>query len=130
MSLKIYTKAALLLALFFLCARSTHAQDSLKTKAETRAQKLTDKMKTALSLSDDQYAKVYDINLKYAKKNETLMEGSGSKLSKFQALKSDNEEKTKELKAVLTKEQFDKYKEMQQEMKEGVREALKERKGG
>lgn len=122
------TKTALMLiAVLFCCAGTVAAQDSLRTSPEARAKGLTDKMKTELALSDDQYGNVYGINLKYAQKNQTIMKGSGNKLSKFQTLRSQNEAKTKELKAVLTKEQFDKYQKMQKELKEGVRETVDKR---
>lgn len=126
--LKNYSKGAfMILAVLFLCAGTVAAQDSLKATPEARAKGLTEKMKTELTLSDDQYNKVYAINLEYAQKNQAIMKGTGNKLSKFQTLKSQNEAKTKELKAVLTKEQFDKYQKMQKELKEGLREAADKR---
>lgn len=103
-------------------------KDSTAHSPEARAKTVTDKMKTELTLSDDQYKQVYDINLKYGQKNREALQGEGSKLEKAKLLKSENQEKNKELKAVLTQEQFEKYKEMQKERKASLKEARKNRK--
>jgi Spy/CpxP family protein refolding chaperone len=130
MSLMNYAKGSLLmLAIVFVCAGTVAAQDSLKANPEVRAKKLTEKMKTDLTLSDDQYSKVYDINVKFAQQTETIRNSTDDKLSKVRAIKSANEAKTKDLKAVLTKEQFDKYEEMQKERKEEARKMMKEKRG-
>jgi hypothetical protein len=102
--------------------------DSTKHSPEKRAKTMTDKMKTELTLSDDQYKQVYDINLKYAQKNQEAASGEGSRMQKAKALKSGNSAKNDELKAVLNNEQFEKYTELQKEKKASAREALKKRK--
>ncbi len=95
-------------------ARST---DSTRTP-EGRAAALTEKMKTELSLTDDQYPSVQAINLKYALKNEQIFKGSEGKFAKFRALKSSQKDKSKEMKAILTSDQYKKYEEMMKEMAE------------
>lgn len=124
-----YRKTVLLaIVTLLLFAGRTIAQDSLRTTAETRAEKMTGKMKTGLSLSDDQYKKVYDINLKYIQKAEALKD-TDDRMAKMKARKADNEAKTKELKAVLSKEQFDKYQQMQEEVRKEMKEKIKARRG-
>ncbi|MET0394391.1 MAG: hypothetical protein ABW019_14690 [Chitinophagaceae bacterium] len=127
MSLKPFIKSAFIaLAVLFFFAGTASAQDSLKT-TEGRARAISQKMKTELSLSDDQYNKVYEINLKYAQQNETIRKSSDDRMAKMQAIKAGNEAKNNELKAVLTKEQFEEYKKMQKELREEAKEKMKER---
>ncbi len=95
-------------------ARST---DSTRTPGG-RAAALTEKMKTELSLTDDQYPSVQAINLKYALKNEQIFKGSEGKFAKFRALKSSQKDKSREMKAILTSDQYKKYEEMMKEMAE------------
>jgi len=95
-------------------ARST---DSTRTP-EGRAAALTEKMKTELSLTDDQYPSVQAINLKYAQKNEGIFKSSDGKFAKYRALKSSQKDKSKEMKAILTSDQYKKYEEMMKEMTE------------
>jgi len=91
--------------------------DSARTP-EGRAAALTEKMKTELSLTDDQYPSVQAINLKYAQKNEQIFKGSDGKFAKYKALKSSRKDKGKEMKAILTSDQYKKYEEMVEKMAE------------
>lgn len=106
------------LTLLLAIAIKSNAQaDSLKHSPEKRAQVQTDKMKTNLTLSDDQYKKIYDINLKYAKKRQESMQAGDDRRAKMKEMKVSNDDKNNELKAVLSEDQFTKYQEMQKEMK-------------
>jgi hypothetical protein len=51
-------------------------------------------------------------------------------MEKLKAAKAGNKDKNKELKEVLTQEQFEKYKSLQQEKKESLRETMRNRKNG
>lgn len=95
--------------------------DSTRT-TEGRAAALTEKMKTELSLTDDQLPQVRAINLKYAQQNQQIWTGTGGRFAKFKALKSSQKDKNKEMKAVLDKDQYKKYETMQQEMKDKARQ--------
>lgn len=130
MSFKTFSKRTFVaLAALFIFAGTAMAQakDSLKT-TEGRAKAVSQKMKTELGLSDEQYNKVYEINLKYAQQNEATRKNTEDRMAKMQAIKSGNEAKNKELKAVLTKEQFEQYEKLQKEQREELRERMKERK--
>ncbi|MBS1606541.1 MAG: hypothetical protein JST42_28045 [Bacteroidetes bacterium] len=105
---------------------SAQTPDSART-AEGRANKLTEKMKTELTLTDEQYPKVQAINLKYAQKNEAIFQGSEGRFAKFRSLKSAQKDKSKEMKAVLTSDQYRKYQEMAEEMKNKAREQYQSR---
>jgi Spy/CpxP family protein refolding chaperone len=92
---------------------------------EARAKKVTEKMKTELSLSDDQYTKVYDINLKYGGKMHDLRKQDGDRQSKMNEIRDLNKAKNDELKAVLSKEQMDKYQEMKKDARHKMRDRRK-----
>ncbi len=117
--------AAFLIGISFAVSAQS---DSTKHSPEKRAKTMTDKMKTELTLTDDQYKQVYDINLKYAQKNQEAVGGEGTRMQKAKTLRSGNSAKNEELKAVLNSEQFEKYSALQKEKKANAREALKKRK--
>ena len=102
--------------------------DSTRT-AEGRASALTEKMKTELSLTEVEYPQVQAINLKYAQKNEEIFKGSEGKFAKFKALKASQKDKSKEMKALLDKDQFKKYEEMMEEMKNKAKEGYRSHQG-
>lgn len=123
-------RAGVMLAFSFVMLQAAAQKDSTAHTPEARAKTVTDKMKTELTLSDDQYTKVYDINLKYAQKNKEALKTGGTRMAKLKAVKAENSEKNKELEAVLTEEQFTKYKSMQKEKKAEMKEARRNRKSG
>ncbi|MBS1665206.1 MAG: hypothetical protein JST68_29440 [Bacteroidetes bacterium] len=116
----------IILSILISTLAASAQSDSLRT-AEGRATALTEKMKTRLSLTDDQSPQVQSINLKYAEKNEEIFKGSQGKFAKFRALQSSQKSKNKEMKAILDKDQYKKYEEMVEEMKEKTREQYKNR---
>ena len=91
---------------------------------EKRAKHQTEWMKTELSLTDEQAAKVGDINVKYAKKKKEMREQMRKQM------KTLHEEEKKELSEVLTKEQNDKLAAKKAEMKEKRKEHFKGKKAG
>ena len=77
--------------------------------AEERATNQTMRMKTELSLSDDQAAKVKEINLGIIQKNEGISANTAmSETEKNTIVKSNNDARMAMLKNVLTSEQFTK----------------------
>jgi len=117
------------LAIFFLLSLlslSSFAQET-KTPVE-RAEKITGWMKRNLSLTEDQVASVQEINLRYARKNEELRDDSSSRLQKAKKLKSNDEAKDKELKTLLSDEQFKTYQLKKDEIREELKEQAKENK--
>lgn len=119
---------SILICLVFITILSSSnrltAQSEFKTASE-RAQFQTERMTSSLKLDSVQVEKVGRINLKYAQKMDPIIKGNGSKISKFRAFKSINDEKQAELKKVLTKEQFAEFQRQQEEMKERLRENRK-----
>jgi hypothetical protein len=96
-----------------------------KAQAEERAKSMTAQMQKKLALADAQYQPVYDINLKYAKVNEQILKGTDGKIAKFKKLRSTQQSKSKELQAVLTKDQFILYEVWSKEVKEKLKENYK-----
>jgi Spy/CpxP family protein refolding chaperone len=93
--------------------------------AEERAQKLTDWMKKELTLTAEQEPKVHAINVKYADQMDDIKAEGGDRRAKFKEAKDTNKAKDEELKTVLTPEQFTKYSEKKQEMRQKIRENRK-----
>lgn len=103
------------------------AQTTYRTPltAEQRAQKWTDWMKTELALTTEQEPKVHAINVKYAGQMEDIKAEGGDRRSRFKEAKGNNKAKDEELKAVLTPDQFTKYTEKKQEMRQKIRDNRK-----
>lgn len=93
--------------------------------AEAQAKVLTDKMKTSLGLTDEQYPLVYDVNLKYLKKNASTTSKTSSRLAKLKAVQTTATNKENEMKAILTEEQFQKYQGVKDKVKTTAIEKLK-----
>ncbi|WAC13453.1 hypothetical protein [Dyadobacter pollutisoli] len=111
-----------ILSLFF-AVNQVFAQSELKQMpADQRAKLQTERMTASLKLDAEQTQKVGQINLKYAQKMDPVIEGSGSKMSRFKAFKSINKDKEAELKGVLTTQQFQQFQKQQQEMKDKLKE--------
>jgi len=124
---KLLLQVSIMLLCILVSVTPVHAQ--AKMMGGDMAKKQTDKMQEKLPITDSvTYQKVYDINAKYMEKTKEAMQDGGSKLAKFKALKSVQNEKNAEMKAVLTAEQYKKYEEMVAETKEELKAKFKERK--
>ena len=85
---------------------------------EERAQRLTERMKTELSLTTKQVQKVYELNLRYDKKIEKARRDNfDNRVKMRENMKSFSIEKDKEMKRILSKKQYKKY----QDMKNNIR---------
>lgn len=103
-------------------------KESLKNSTpEQRAKFLTDTMRTVLSLSDDQYTSVYNINFDIAKKNETIMKSDDGRMSKFKQLKANQDARDSALQTVLTKDQFTLYQQKVNEIISAMKQNYKDR---
>jgi len=113
-----------LFLLLIVCSAS-YAQTAANSTPEERAQYWDNWMKEQLALTPEQQVKVQEINLRYARQNEELKATGGDRRSKFQELKSADNEKDSELKTIFTKDQFKTYQEkkkaFQQQMMKSYR---------
>jgi hypothetical protein len=89
--------------------------------SQERTEKMSLKMKEVLLLNDMQYPKVCDINSKYGKKDQDILNNSAKRKSKLKAIRANQKGKDKELKKVLTKDQFKKYLRLKEEFLDDVR---------
>jgi len=106
--------------LAFSYQSNAHDTDNL-TGSQERTGKMSLKMKEILLLNDGQYPKVCDINSKYDKKDQEILNSSAKRKSKLKAIRANQKGKDKELKTVLTKDQFKKYLRLKEEFLDDVR---------
>lgn len=85
---------------------------------EERAQRNTDRMAEALTLTDAQKKQILDINLEYAKKKEAEME---VRKAQMDAKRAELKEQDAKIQAVLTEEQRTKWTEIKAERMEDRR---------
>ena len=114
-----------LMIAMLLFAGNTSAQKM--GDAAERSAKLTEWMRTNLRLADEQLPTVRDINLKYAKKMDAIEANSLPKSEKMREITENDKAKDKELKDVLTDNQFQTYLSKKQEIKRKFKENLKQR---
>jgi Spy/CpxP family protein refolding chaperone len=91
------------------------------TTPEERADFQTNRMKDLLNLSDEQTEKVREINLKYAKENQEVFKSEATREEKRDKLRDLHEQKENELKAVLSEEQYEKFRSERNEMWEHMK---------
>jgi hypothetical protein len=118
----------LTMALFFsLYTSIAHADDMaylLNSTPTERAASQTRFMKTKLNLSQDEVAKVQEINQEYAEKVEPVLKSSSIAFLKMHDIKAILEQKDDTLRSVLTPEQFDIYTNAKDELKQALRQDL------
>lgn len=102
-------------------------EDLKNSTPEERALFQTEWMKSELSLDSTVVPSVYNINLKYAKKTQSLMNSGGSKIQKYRNFKASSDAKDSELKNIFTREQYKLYQQKKEEMKQKMRERLQEK---
>jgi hypothetical protein len=118
-----------LMAILLLVPALAMAQmDELKnTTPEERAAALTKMMDSSLSLDEKTSAAVSEINLKYAKETQALMDSSGPKLGKLMTFRQNAQAKDEELKGVLSPEQYALYEQKKDEMQATMKQKMKEK---
>ncbi|MFM7595967.1 MAG: hypothetical protein ACKO4Y_07305 [Flavobacteriales bacterium] len=93
-----------------------------QTTPEERATSQTNRMKTELNLTDDQYSKVYDINLGIIMKNDGIKNSTFSEEVKKEVLQSNQQARKSMLKDVLTAAQYEKLEAEVKKIKKKKRE--------
>ena len=95
-----------------------YAQSKMTEQQKQQAKARYEEYKMKLNLSEDQEPKVQEINLKYFGGLAELRNSSESRLNKFKKFRTMKSEKNKNMKQILTKEQYRIYIDFQAEMKE------------
>ena len=93
---------------------------SAQDHAANGAQKMTDGMKTELSLTDAQYTKVLDVNKDFESKRDEARKSTTDRKQVAQAVKSLNEEREANLKNILTEDQYKLYLAKKEEKKKAM----------
>lgn len=113
-------KLVLLLTIALFTTTGLVAQQRQRATPEERAKRQTEILTKELGLTDDQKAKVYEINLKFAQPK-----GEPGKNVDREAMRAEfqknNEERTAALKAILTEDQQKKLDEHQKKMQDNRR---------
>ena len=127
----IKSKTVIMLALALNClicltqdAAAQSKQGFKDVSPAQRAQTQTEMMKTRLKLDSAQLLQVQSINSKYAEKFDPVLKSNAGRFSKLRQLKSLQDQKNKEMKVVLRKDQFKQYQQLQAELKEKVKDAV------
>lgn len=102
-------------------------QELKNSTPQERATMLTNMMKSELSLDEKATSAVSDINLKYAKENQVLMDSSGTKFGKIMTFRQNGKAKDVELEGVLSPEQYSLYEQKKSEMQDSGKQKLKEK---
>jgi hypothetical protein len=107
------------LALLLFITTTAFSQDS-----KSQAQKMTDKMKTDLNLTDEQTLKALPINQSFIESIQALR-SADSKLTKYRVFKAADDERDNAMKEILTKDQYRLFKKIKEENREALKEARK-----
>jgi len=116
------TNVSVITGFLFLFLSISGASFAQGTRKEQAAKMLTDTMKTQLSLNDDQYKQVYDINLDFISKLSAAKQDAGVKMAKFRKMKEADRDRDATMKKILTDDQFKSYQEHKQENKKELKD--------
>lgn len=122
---------AFILAIAVLVGGTSIAQQQEKREHKTpeqRATGMTEKMTTKLSLDDSQKAKIQEINLGIAQKNDAIRQNTAlTREQKFAQLKENQDARKAQYKEVLNAEQYAKYEAWEKEKQEKMQAKRAER---
>ncbi|GAB3954524.1 hypothetical protein GCM10028805_40120 [Spirosoma harenae] len=120
-----FLKFTLSICLIVISIAAMAQRDQLGTPEE-RATRQTARLKEVLKLSPEQETSVAEINLKYAKQAQPLIETGGRNLRTLRDAKSIAKNKDREMKEVLNKDQYKQYQTIKEEMRTALREHRKQ----
>lgn len=124
----------LILALVLMVGGTAMAQQPAKKErkpAEERATNSAQKMATKLGLDEAQKAKVHNINLGIAQKNDAIRDNTAlTREQKMAQLKAMQDSRNAQYKEVLTSDQYAKYEAWEKERREKMQAKHAEKQGG
>jgi biopolymer transport protein ExbD len=122
-------KIGFLMVAILLGTMASIAQNWQNSTPEEMAKRQTDQIKEKCALNNDQEKKVYDLNLetskKMAKMREEMQGGGGPSDEMREKMTKIREEQNKEMKKILTADQYVKYEKYLEE-----RRAARQQGGG
>lgn len=113
-------KKLILLGMLFIGFLSYGQQMTDEEKAAFKAE-IKEKFQ-ALNLSEEQKSKFEQIQTKYFDKMMEIQDSDKGRISKMKSLKAMQETKNEEVKAIMDKDQYKKYLEIQKEVREKMKE--------
>lgn len=120
-----------ILAIAVLVGGTSIAQQQEKREHKTpeqRATGMTEKMTTKLSLDDSQKAKIQEINLGIAQKNDAIRQNTTlTREQKFAQIKENHDSRKAQYKEVLSADQYAKYEAWEKEKQEKMQAKRAER---
>ncbi len=108
-----------------IVAGNVQAQSNMTEEQKEEARARYEAYQEKLNLSDEQSPKVEEINLAYFEGLSELRNSNASRLSKYRKFKGLSSKRDEDMKAVLTDEQYEIYKEFQKETREDFKEKRK-----
>ena len=124
-SLKILS---LLFALFLIGTVTTQAQNKRAELTKEQKEELAKNMEdffALLNLTEEQKPEFEAVTKKYAEQMKAVKDGGGRRYQKYKKVKSIWESKNKEMKKLLSEEQYVVYLDKQEEMQEKIKERNK-----
>jgi hypothetical protein len=115
-------KITAMLVLVTLAATHASAQGKMTEQQKQDAKARYEALKQKLNVTDEQSKSMDGINSTWLKGVADIRQSGESKIARHQKLKALNHERDKQMKGVLTKEQYKTYKQEQKEMKEAFKQ--------
>jgi Spy/CpxP family protein refolding chaperone len=114
--------AGLALGSLLVGTATSSAQDQApKKKGRMTVEQRMERMTTELKLTDEQKPKVEAVLKDTDKKTQEIRSSTTDRDERAEKMKPVMEEETKKLKDILTPDQFEKYKKMQEQMRNRMR---------
>ncbi len=113
---------SLLMFILTTMLTSAQAQSRMTEEQKQEARERYEAYKTRLNLTQDQQEKVKAINTEFFEGIAPLQSSTESRISKYRKYKGLKNTKDKQMKEVLTADQYKTYEQFQAEMKEEFKE--------
>jgi Spy/CpxP family protein refolding chaperone len=116
----------LLLVIILLIPASTFAQGQLSEGQKKETLERYKSNMALLNLTEDQKPEVQAIEKEFFDAVSSLRNSDGSKMEKYRRFKTINKNRDKQMKEVLTKEQYRVFKDNQEQTKKNLRQRRKQ----
>ena len=103
---------------FIVFAGSTQAQSKMTEAQKEEARARYEAYQEKLALTDEQAPRIEEINLAFYEGLSELRNSDASRLSKYRKFKDLDSKRDKDMKAVLTDDQYETYQEFKKENRE------------
>lgn len=122
--MKTFVKVSLFVVVA-MWAGNSYAQEKLSDEKREEMLAKWESYKAELNLSEEQSEKMKTVNTTYFEGLASLKQSGGTKLSKWKTYKKLSDNRDKQMKEILDSEQYDRYKKMQKEVREELKNKRK-----